>query len=119
MNTISPIQYPRPAAIRERMASGKPSVLVFMSEWCPACQEFKPIVEFFAEKYEGMISVFVVRPENLGDLPGILPEGRIQSIPYTLFVLGKTLVGEVPGALRFYDFASAMETLRHLGPAGS
>jgi len=117
MSKISPIKYPTLSDIKENSDLGKPCVLIFLSEWCPACQEYKPVVEYYAEKYEKKVSVYIVRPENVKKLSKIFPCDQIKYIPYTFFILGKTVMKEIPGSLPFDDFKLAIENLYNMATA--
>ena len=112
MNQISPISYLNIEDLNQHVNSSTPFVLIFLSEWCPACQEYKAIAEFFAEKIEKKISTYVLKPENVDDnIWKLLELNKIDVIPYTLFFLGKTTLAEVPGAMRFYDYETAIKTI--------
>ncbi len=110
MNSLSPIRPPVKEQLKQLYLSSGPAIVVFMNEWCPACQEYKPILEFFSEKYEDRVGIYVIRSEEAMAVTG-LPTKGITSIPYSFFLLGRAILAEVPGALRFLDFDKVVKTL--------
>lgn len=113
MNCIkNPVQSIDADSLQKHAKEGTAYVLTVLSEWCPACQEFKPVVEFLAEKYGSSFVSYVADPEDM-PLEGFDPNApsRVDSIPYTFFVLGGTIIAEIAGAMSFQDYENALRTL--------
>jgi thiol-disulfide isomerase/thioredoxin len=111
MEIISPIKYLSLPEIEKKAKESKAYVVVILDDWCPASQEYKPIVEFFAEKYEDKLDFYIMRSENLNELKCIQDFGSVSSIPYTFFILGKTILTEFPGARSFNCFKTAVSNM--------
>jgi hypothetical protein len=111
VETLSPIKFLNIPEVEEYFSKGLPYIVVILDDWCPASQEFKPIVEYFAEKYLLEIPIIVMRSENLKKINRFIDINDIKYIPFTIFMLGKTVLAEVPGAMRFNDFKTAVVNL--------
>lgn len=49
------------------MESGKPTVLDFSAEWCPACYEAIPVVEGLKEEYGDRVNIMTVNYDDHTD----------------------------------------------------
>jgi len=108
---ISPVKYLSLPEIKRNAKEGKPYIVVILDDWCPASQEYKPTVEFFAEQYDKRLDFYVMRSENLGELKNIQDFHSVSCIPYTFFILGETILAEVPGAMRLNNFKTAVSNM--------
>lgn len=108
---ISLIKYLDMNELEINIKEGKPYVIVLVDDLCPACQKYKPIVEFFSEKFADKIPVYLLRLENLSALSKITNFSYIEGVPHSFFILGRTILSEVAGVLRFNDFNCAINNL--------
>jgi len=70
-------------------------VVDFWAAWCGPCRAIAPMVEKFAEKYEGKIKFVKVDTDANPDVSG---KYRIQSIPQLYFFKDGEIIGEQKGA---------------------
>jgi thiol-disulfide isomerase/thioredoxin len=114
MNSLSPILSADEKIFESYKISQQPFIVVILDDWCPACQEFKPIVEYFAEKYFEAVPVFIIRSDEIFKFDFLKSLRKISTIPYSLFFIGENLCCEAPGAIRFNYFKTAIINLMNL-----
>jgi thiol-disulfide isomerase/thioredoxin len=108
---ISPVFGYQLTELKKDINSNNPFLVVVSSDWCPACQEYKPVLEFYAEKYENKVNIYIIHTELLDESLDEVLKAQINAIPTTFFFLGSTKIAEVPGAISFKNFRSAISSL--------
>ncbi len=81
---------------QEVINSGQPVVVDFWAVWCGPCKMIAPIMEEFANEYDGKIKIAKVDVDNN---PNIAVKFGIRSIPTILFFKEGKIVEQVIGAL--------------------
>lgn len=91
----------------------KPCIIDFYADWCRPCRMVAPIMEEFAKKYEGQITIYKIDTDKERELAGYF---GIRSIPSVLFcpVNGKPQMTQ--GALPKEEFEKIINQLL-LAPA--
>lgn len=86
-----------------------PVLLVFMANWCPACQAYKPQLDLFAERHGNKIKVCVV---NIDTSPAIKQYYGVSDIPSTFLFLD----GEEKRELQSggWDYEYIVEFVEHV-----
>jgi len=79
----------------------KPCIIDFYADWCRPCRMVAPIMEEFASKYEGKITIYKVDTDKERELAGYF---GIRSIPSVLFCPVKGNPQMTQGALPKEDF---------------
>jgi len=80
----------------EVLKSDVPVVVDFWAPWCGPCKMIAPILEEFAETYDGKLKVVKL---DVDLNPKISSQYKIMSIPALLFFKNGELVEQVIGAL--------------------
>jgi len=79
----------------EVLASGKPVVIDFWSEWCGPCRMIAPIVDELAAEYEGQV---VIGKCDVEDNDDITVKYGVRNIPTIIFLKNGELVDKQVGA---------------------
>ncbi len=80
----------------EVMNSNIPVMIDFYAEWCGPCRMMSPLVEQFAEEYEGKVKIGKINVDEEG---GIAERFGVQSIPSFVFIKNGEVVRTVTGAM--------------------
>lgn len=80
----------------EVLKSEVPVVVDFWAPWCGPCKMIAPMLEEFAEEYDGKLKVVKL---DVDQNPKISSQYKIMSIPALLFFKDGKLVEQVIGAL--------------------
>lgn len=80
----------------EVMKSEIPVLIDFYAEWCGPCRMMAPVVEQFAEEYEGMVKIGKINVDEESDLAARF---GVQSIPSFIFIKDGKVVDRVTGAM--------------------
>lgn len=114
MKNYCPIKSYKNGSLDKAIKGKNPFVIVIIDDWCPACQEYKPIIEFMSEKYYRDISFFVLRTDEIKNHEFFSSVGNIDAIPCSFFYIGNTQLLKVPGSIRIHDFQTAIQNLIHI-----
>ena len=60
-----------------------PAVIDFYADWCGPCRRVGPIMEKFAEEYDGKLLVYKINVDKEKELAGVF---QTRSIPVVLFI---------------------------------
>ena len=80
----------------EVMKSEIPVLIDFYAEWCGPCRMMAPVVEQFAEEYEGRVKIGKINVDEESDLAARF---GVQSIPSFIFIKDGKVVDRVTGAM--------------------
>ena len=108
-----PISEVTSKSLEEAFTSKKPFLITYLDDWCPACQEFKPVVEYYAERYSDVLDFFVIRSEDPASDSLMSLLGQVDSIPCTWLMLGSEVLTRIPGAMRFSHMGAVIKTHAH------
>ena len=78
------------------MQSAVPVIVDFWAPWCGPCRMVSPILEKFANEYQGRL---IVAKVNTDDNPQWAGQFDVRGIPTMLFVAGGQIVHKQVGAL--------------------
>ena len=92
----------------EIVASDKPFMVDFWAGWCGPCRMIAPLVEEFADEYEGRT---VIGKCDVDAQRELASKCSIRSIPALLFFKGGELVDKQVGALGRSELKSRLEAL--------
>lgn len=84
----------------------KPCIIDFYADWCRPCRMVAPIMEEFASKYDGQITIYKVDTDKERELAGYF---GIRSIPSVLFCPVKGKPQMTQGALPKEDFQKIID----------
>jgi thioredoxin 1 len=93
---------------QEIIHSDKPAVVDFWAVWCGPCKMIAPIMENFADDYEGKIKIAKLDVDNN---PNVAIKFGIRSIPTVLFFKGGKVVDQIIGALPRSKFEEKIKEL--------
>ncbi len=79
---------------REVLFSPVPVVVDVYADWCPPCRALSPLLERYAQIYEGDIRFFKV---NADEEPDVAAAYRVEGLPTLLMFEGGLLVDRVVG----------------------
>ena len=80
----------------EVMKSEIPVLIDFYAEWCGPCRMMAPVVEQFAEEYDGRVKIGKINVDEESDLAARF---GVQSIPSFIFIKDGKVVDRVTGAM--------------------
>ena len=80
----------------EVLAQNKPMVLDFWATWCGPCRMVGPVIQQFADQYEGQVIVGKVNIEENAD--ELVAQFGIRNIPTIVFMKNGEVVDKVVGA---------------------
>ena len=80
----------------EVMRSEIPVLIDFYAEWCGPCHMMAPVVEQFAEEYEGRVKIGKI---NVDEESELAERFGVQSIPSFIFIKDGKVVDRVTGAM--------------------
>ena len=80
----------------EVMRSEIPVLIDFYAEWCGPCRMMAPVVEQFAEEYEGRVKIGKINVDEESELAARF---GVQSIPSFIFIKDGKVVDRVTGAM--------------------
>lgn len=80
----------------EVMKSEIPVLIDFYAEWCGPCRMMAPVVEQFAEEYEGRVKIGKI---NVDEESELAERFGVQSIPSFIFIKDGKVVDRVTGAM--------------------
>ncbi len=88
--------------------SSRPLVVDFYADWCPPCQQMKPVFAALAEKYNGKVDFVSINVDEERELAAAY---GVESIPYFVFIApdGKE-VGHIVGSTPESNFSTALES---------
>ena len=78
------------------LQSAVPVIVDFWAPWCGPCRMVSPILEKFADEYQGRL---IVAKVNTDDNPQWAGQFDVRGIPTMLFVAGGQIVHKQVGAL--------------------
>jgi thioredoxin 1 len=93
---------------KEIIHSDKPAVVDFWAVWCGPCKIIAPIMEDFADDYEGKVKIAKLDVDNN---PNVAIKFGIRSIPTVLFFKGGKVVDQIIGALPRSKFEEKIKEL--------
>jgi thioredoxin 1 len=79
---------------REKLATGRPLVVLFTADWCQPCKAVKLAMAKFEGKYAAQIGFYKVSTDECQELCG---EQQISGIPTLMFVVGGEEKGRLVG----------------------
>lgn len=85
-----------------------PIVVDFNATWCGPCQQFKPIFEKMAAKYDGKVKFISV---DVDRCPEVATEYQVESIPTILFVSTDGNVNRSIGFMEEEPFETSIKAL--------
>lgn len=85
-----------------------PIVVDFNATWCGPCQQFKPIFEKMAAKYDGKVKFISV---DVDRCPEVATEYQVESIPTILFVSTDGNVSRSIGFMEEEPFETSIKAL--------
>lgn len=97
-------------AIRQALASGKPTLVDFGAGYCIPCKEMKPILDSLKKDYRGRANVVFVDIKEEKNMPR---KYGIQLIPTQVFYDAKGK--EVKRHMGFMDRAAIVSVLKSMG----
>ena len=80
----------------EVMNSNIPVMIDFYADWCGPCRMMAPVVEQFAEEYDGRVKIGKINVDEESDLAARF---GVQSIPSFIFIKDGRVVDRVTGAM--------------------
>lgn len=80
----------------EVMKSEIPVLIDFYAEWCGPCRMMAPVVEQFAEEYDGRVKIGKI---NVDEESNLAERFGVQSIPSFIFIKDGKVVDRVTGAM--------------------
>lgn len=80
----------------EVIKSEIPVMIDFYAEWCGPCRMMSPVVEKFAEEYDGRVKIGKINVDEESDLA---ERFGVQSIPSFVFIKDGRVVDRVTGAI--------------------
>ena len=92
----------------EYLNAGKPMVLDFWAEWCGPCRMVAPIIDEWAQEYEGRVTIGKMDVDNNDDVVG---QFGIRNIPTVLFFKNGEVVDKIVGATSKDKFVQKIEAL--------
>ena len=90
----------------EVLQSDMPVLVDFFADWCGPCKMMSPMVEAFADQYEGKIKIGKI---NVDENPEIAQRYSVMSIPTFIYFKGGEVVDKAIGALPKETFEKAIE----------
>jgi thioredoxin 1 len=93
---------------KEIIHSDKPAVVDFWAVWCGPCKIIAPIMEDFADDYEGKVKIAKLDVDNN---PNVAIKFGIRSIPTVLFFKEGKIVDQIIGALPRSKFEEKIKEL--------
>ncbi len=97
-------------AIRQALASGKPTLIDFGAGFCIPCKAMKPILDSLKKEYNGKANVIFVDIKEEKDMP---QKYRIQLIPTQVFFNAKGK--EVNRHMGFMDRPAIVSEFKSMG----
>ncbi len=85
-----------------------PIIVDFNATWCGPCQQFKPIFEKMAEKYNGKVRFISVDVDRCRD---VATEYQVESIPTVLFVSTDCNINRSVGFMNETEFEEAIKAI--------
>lgn len=86
----------------------RPALLVFYANWCSPCRRMMPLINKFAEEYEGSIKFYRINVDNEKDLVLYF---KAAYIPLFVFVPLKELPTKCSGAMSEEDLRAKLQLL--------
>jgi len=83
-----------------------PAVIDFYADWCGPCRRVAPIMEKFAEEYEGKLLVYKINVSQEKDLASVF---QVTSIPMVLFIPVEGMPMKQVGALNEAGYRETIE----------
>ena len=83
-----------------------PAVVDFYADWCGPCRRIAPIMEKFAEEYEGKLLVYKINVSEEKDLASVF---QVSSIPMVLFIPVEGMPMKQVGALPEAGYRETIE----------
>ena len=91
---------------QEVLGSDKPVVVDFWATWCGPCRMMGPVIEKFAEEFDGQYVVGKVNVDENGDLAG---RYNIMSIPSFLIFKNGEVIDSLTGAMSADALAARLD----------
>ena len=82
--------------VDEVIKSDVPVMIDFYAEWCGPCRMMSPVVEEFANTYDGKVKIGKINVDEESDLA---MRFGVQSIPSFVFIKDGKVVDRVTGAM--------------------
>jgi thioredoxin 1 len=92
----------------EVLLSDTPVAVDFFAEWCGPCKMLSPVLEKFAQTYDGKVKVVKVDVDREPELAGRF---GIRGVPTVMFFKGGKVVDQVVGFLPPPELARRFESL--------
>lgn len=85
-----------------------PAIIDFYADWCGPCRTVAPILETFADKYEGVVDIYKIDTEAEHELAQAF---GIRSIPSILFIPKEGQPEMAQGALPQASFEEGIKSV--------
>ncbi len=92
----------------EILQADKPAAVVFLADWCPHCQRFKPIFESLADEYAGKITFACV---DIDKSPQLETNNEVGLIPTVLVFQGGQILHRFVNEQKSDVYRSAFKEL--------